>query len=187
MPLHSPLSLAKEKPGRPRCTPHSRWPRALMASSVGLGASCWARGAARSASEAGGEKRHNDALIVPRCGRPAGRLLRAGFPGQGGACQCSIGARGEAAGALASGLQPLDQRHRGGRRAHLALVDHVGEHVARLLPSARSSDRPAPGPSARRPMRMSRGARPRRPAPWADSRSRSCPCPSAGADTRSRT
>src|SRR6187455_460233 len=42
MPLHSPLSLAKEKPGRPRWTPHSMWPRALMASSVGLGASCCA-------------------------------------------------------------------------------------------------------------------------------------------------
>src|SRR5205807_4918563 len=28
------LSLAKEKPGSPRWTPHSTWPRALMASSV---------------------------------------------------------------------------------------------------------------------------------------------------------
>ena len=32
---------SKEKPGSPRCTPHSTLPRALMASSVGLGASCW--------------------------------------------------------------------------------------------------------------------------------------------------
>src|SRR5882672_2873744 len=41
MPVHSPLSLAKENPGKPRCTPHSMYPRALIASSVGLGASCW--------------------------------------------------------------------------------------------------------------------------------------------------
>src|ERR1700674_3924395 len=43
IPVHSPLSLAKEKPGRPRWTPHSTWPRALIASSVGLGDSCWAQ------------------------------------------------------------------------------------------------------------------------------------------------
>ena len=36
-PDHSPLSLAKEKPGKPRCTPHSMLPRFWMASSVSLG------------------------------------------------------------------------------------------------------------------------------------------------------
>src|SRR5262249_36500568 len=53
-PVHSPLSLANEKPGRPRCTPHSMLPRALTASSVGLGASCCAPAdaAARQAAKA---------------------------------------------------------------------------------------------------------------------------------------
>src|SRR3954469_807881 len=42
MPDHSPLSFANEKPGSPKWTPHSRLPRALIASRVGLGCSCCA-------------------------------------------------------------------------------------------------------------------------------------------------
>ena len=68
-------------------------------------------------------------------------------------------------------LHPLDQLHGGGRRAHLSLVDHVGEHVARHRLRRRSSDRPAAGPSARRPARASSAAPPRHRAPSADSRS----------------
>ena len=56
-------------------------------------------------------------------------------PGEGAACQCSIGRppprRARPRSRWRQEFQPIDQRHRGGGRAHLALVDHVGEHVAR--------------------------------------------------------